>query len=98
MLKSIDIWKKLPGDRLVRYRCFEFLGEGGYCVQSADFFTLPVDDAQLRFSEKQFLELLIEEDPRTRCAIYPTLEQAIQAHERDFDLSEEARSTPALTP
>ncbi len=84
MLKAIDVWKRLPDGHVVRYRCFEILGGGGYCVQSADFFTLPIDDAQLKFFEKQFLELLIEEDPTERSAIYPTLEQAIEAHDRDF--------------
>jgi hypothetical protein len=84
MLKAIDVWKRLPNDRVVRYRCFEVLSGGGYCVQSADFFALPIDDAQLRFSDKQFLELLIEEAPMERSAVYPTLQQAIAAHERDF--------------
>ena len=84
MLKAIDVWKRLPNDRAVRYRCFEVLPAGGFCVQSADFFALPIGDAQLRFSEKQFLELLIEESPVDRCVVYPTLHEAIEAHERDF--------------
>lgn len=84
MLKAIDVWKRLPNGRVVRYRCFEVLGSGGYCVQSADFFAFPIDDAQLRFSEKQFLELLIEEAPMERCPVYPTLKEAIDAHEHDF--------------
>jgi hypothetical protein len=35
-------------------------------------------------SDRQFLELLIEEVPEARAETYPTLEEAIRMHDREF--------------
>ena len=46
MYKSIDIWKRLDGKTLVRYRCFEILASNRFCVQSSDHYRLPLDEPQ----------------------------------------------------
>jgi len=84
MYKSIDIWKRLDGKTLVRYRCFEILASNRFCVQSSDYYYLPFDEPQLSQSDRQFLELLIGEAPEARAETYPTLEEAIRMHDRDF--------------
>jgi hypothetical protein len=84
MYKSIDIWKRLDGKTLVRYRCFEILASNRFCVQSSDHYRLPLDEPQLAQADRQFLELLIEEAPEARAETYPTLEEAIRMHDRDF--------------
>jgi hypothetical protein len=83
LYRSVDVWKRTRAGRLVRYRCFELLPAGGFCVQSADFYDArpSVTRAQL---EQQFFELLSEEAPEVRSKPHPTLESAIQAHDIDF--------------
>jgi hypothetical protein len=84
LYRSIDVWRRLP-DSLARYRCFEVLPAKGYCVQSADFYR-PGQPAEVRVREleAQYLELLAEEAPERRSKPYPTLELAIEAHDREF--------------
>ena len=84
MYKSIDIWKRLDGKTLVRYRCFEILTSNRFCVQSSDYYYLPLDAPQLARSDRQFLELLIGEAPEVRTETYPTLEEAIRMHDLEF--------------
>jgi hypothetical protein len=45
---------------------------------------LPLNESQLAQSDRQFLELLIEEAPEARAETYPTLEEAISMHDREF--------------
>jgi len=68
----------------VRYRCFESLQSGQYCVQSADFYRLPLDKEQVSNLDSRFVELFIEQDPVKRAREYPTLKGAVAAHEKDF--------------
>ncbi len=84
MYKAIDVWKRKDGV-IVRFRCFEVMPSRGYCVQSADFYSIPLDREQIPRLEKQFLELLLEEAPEVRGGLFPTIEEAIAAHERDFE-------------
>jgi hypothetical protein len=53
-------------------------------VQSADFFTEPVDRAQIERSDEQFYELFCEEAPEKRSALSATLEEAIALHQVEF--------------
>jgi hypothetical protein len=85
MYKSIDIWKRIGEDQVVRYRCFQRLRDGLYCVQSADFYSLPLDEVQVKYLDNQFLEFLIEEEPDQRAEMHETLEEAILIHEKDFE-------------
>ena len=71
----------MPSGQLARYRCFEILSQGRYCVQSCDF----VSPDQRAFLDRQFVELLSEAAPDERAASYATLEEAIAAHDREFD-------------
>jgi hypothetical protein len=84
MYRSIDIWARREDGTVVRYRCFELLPDRTYCVQSADFFRLPLDDNQVRQLDRQFMELLLEEPPEIRAGAYSTIAEAIAAHDRDF--------------
>jgi hypothetical protein len=81
--RAIDVWRRLQNGA-IRYRCFEVLPSGRFCVQSADFFNLPVDKQRSDFSDRQFHELLIERAPDERTATFSTLEEAIAQHDRDF--------------
>jgi hypothetical protein len=83
LFRAIDVWQRRPSGQLVRYRCFQVLPDGGYCVQSADFH--PQDARQTQFLETQYLELLSELDPDERSKVHPSLEEAIEAHQTQFD-------------
>ncbi len=50
---------------------------------SADFY--PQDAQQTQFLEKQYLELLLEIAPGERSKVHPSLEEAIKAHQAEFD-------------
>jgi hypothetical protein len=84
LYRAIDIWRK-RGDSVIRYRCFHILKSNKYCVQSADFYESPVDGKQTEILEQQFIELLIEEEPDKRAHLYDSIEEAILAHDRDFE-------------
>jgi len=83
LYKAIDVWRRRPAGA-VCYRCFEVLPGGRFCVQSADFFSLPLDNQRRDFSIGQFQELLIEQAPDQRTATFSTLEEAIARHDQDF--------------
>jgi hypothetical protein len=84
LYKAIDVWKKVDSDTVVRYRCFESLNSGRFCVQSADFYRIPADADQVRNLSSQFVELLVEQDPAERSREYATLAEAITAHDKEF--------------
>ncbi|NEP63528.1 MAG: hypothetical protein F6K31_42635 [Symploca sp. SIO2G7] len=84
MFKSIDIWKRIDSETAICYRCFQRLTDGQFCVQSADYYHLPLEDTQVKALDRQFLELFIEESPEQRSSLYPTLEEAIAMYEFEF--------------
>lgn len=84
LYKAIDIWKRMGNGSVVRFRCFEILGENQFCVQSADFFHLPIDEKQMKYLDNHYIELFIEDAPDERSDTYPSLEEAIAAHEIIF--------------
>lgn len=84
LYREINVWKRLLDGRILRYRCFELLPSGGYCVQSADFCDAKSAGANQAYCDQQFAELLIEEAPENRSGVYPSLLEAIAAHDREF--------------
>ncbi len=84
MFKAIDIWKQIDGVTAVRYRCFQRLADGQFCVQSADYYHLPLNENQVKTLDRQFLELFTEEAPDQRSSLYRTLEEAIAQYELEF--------------
>ena len=84
LYRTIDVWKKVDRNAAIRYRCFESFQTKRYCVQSADFYRLPLDAKQAANLDSQFVQLFIEQEPSNRTAEYVTLEEAIAAHDKDF--------------
>jgi len=82
--KAIDVWSRKNKSTVVRYRCFQLLPDSGYAVQSADYYNAPLRDARPAEHEKQFLELFLEEDPKVRSPLFPTLVEAIRAFDQEF--------------
>ncbi len=84
MYKTIDVWKRIDDKSAVKYRCFQIAGENKYCVQNADFFHHPIDEKQLYASEKNCIELFIEDLPQKRTKMYSSLKEAIENHDIEF--------------
>jgi hypothetical protein len=84
-IRPFDIWRRKDTETLVRYRCFEHLETAGFCVQNADFYRAPVTDEYLWQLEKQYLELLLEEDPFSRSGSFASVEEAIEEHDASFE-------------
>lgn len=80
MYESIDVWKRVNDEKLIRYRCFRSLVENKYFVQSVDCYYPSFDADQARFFDKQFLELLNEDCPENRSDSYDSLEEAINKY------------------
>jgi hypothetical protein len=76
----------------VRYRCFQRLMDDQFCVQSADYYQLPLREEQIKMLDQQFLELFIEQPPDERSALYPTLIDAIAAY--DLEFADDLAATP----
>lgn len=81
---EVNVWKRIEENRLLRYRCFHILPDNKFCVQSADFYNLPLNDKQMRYLSEQFIQLLQEEDPTVRSGLFDSLEEAVASHDRDF--------------
>lgn len=84
LYKAIDVWKRLDDSTAVRFRCFESLRSGRFCVQSADFYRLPLHAAHVANLDRQFVELFVEQEPSNRNAEFTTLEEAILMHDKEF--------------
>lgn len=84
LYRSFDIWVQVDHQTIARYRCFEVLPSGKFCVQSKDFYRMPLDDERIRQLEIQFLELFFEVKPSDRSEMYDSVEEAILAHDESF--------------
>lgn len=83
--RSIDVWERISDRQAIRYRCFESLAENKYCVQSADYFYLPLDHVDIARQEAQRLDLFLEEFPDQRAELFDSIELAIANHKREFE-------------
>ncbi|MCA1364993.1 hypothetical protein I6F14_32480 [Bradyrhizobium sp. IC3069] len=84
MYRELSIWKRIDGERAAHFRCFEDLASHLFCVQSADYYALPVTVTARREFDRQFVELFIEVEPKKRSRWFATIEEAIAAHEEEF--------------
>lgn len=89
LYESIDVWMRGSSGELTRYRCFRVLPNSGCCVQSSDSFQST--KSELLQLDKQFIELLSEQEPDDRSGAFGTLEEAIAAFDRDFGNEERER-------
>ncbi|WP_137940370.1 hypothetical protein [Chitinivorax sp. B] len=84
LFQEVMIWRMVEEGAAVRYCCIRDLNTNKYGVQSADFFRLPLDEKQFRFFEKQFVELFIEIPIQERCGWFDSIQEAIDAHDKEF--------------
>ncbi len=83
LFRSVDVWER-RGDAVVRFRCFEVLGEGKFWVQSADFYRSETDSKTRAWLEKEFIEVLGESESES-IELFDSLEEAINNHKAGFD-------------
>jgi hypothetical protein len=84
LYQELTVWKRIDPGTAVRYRCLRNHATNKYSVQSADLYRLPPDQRQISTFEAQFVELFCESDPAERAGAFDSLEEAIEAHQRQF--------------
>lgn len=86
---EMKIWKRISEREAVRYAILHEPASNGYYLQSADFFRLPLDEAQMRAHDRQFVELFIETPIAERSQRFDSIEAAIAAASvaQDLDFS-----------
>lgn len=85
MYKEVNVWQRKNDGTLCCFRCFELIPDGGFCVQSADIHAPNYGTGKDQYFNQQFLELLQDEAPEIRSKLFPSLQEAIQAHIAEFD-------------
>ena len=83
--KALDVWYRKNEKTVVRYRCFQLLPDGGFSVQSADYYRAPFADSRAEKLDKQFLELVAEEAPEVRSQLFPTIDEPVQSFMQEFE-------------
>jgi hypothetical protein len=83
LFEQINVWHRIDDSESVCYRCFRLLPDGGYCVQSADFFRL--NDGKIKDFDQQQVELFLERSPDERSGLLPTLYEAIKRFQEEFE-------------
>lgn len=84
MFRAIDVWRRVDETHLIRFRCFQSLSTGRYCVQSADSYNLPISPGDCSALDRQFLELFAEQPPDERDETFESIAEAIARHKQDF--------------
>lgn len=82
LFEEIKIWEHKESGDAVCYRCLHVIPDGGYYVQSADFYS-PDNTAPFDF-EKQFVELFCQTLSDDLFATYPTIQMAIAEFKNEF--------------
>lgn len=80
------VWIKYDETTLVRFTCLKDIESETYAVQSTDYFREPITEQQFASFGRQFLELFMEESPGSRCSWFPTLSEAIEDHQKQFEI------------
>lgn len=79
LCRSIDVWERQE-DAVLRYRCFELLGESKYWVQSCDYYRVNDESSVRQMHERAFIELF-QDNSLADVDLFDSLEEAIE-HER----------------
>lgn len=73
------------GNDIIVYVCLERVGHESFSVHQAEFIPHAEVKRAMADIEATFLELFIDEDPGTRCEWFPSLQEAIEDHDRAFE-------------
>jgi hypothetical protein len=92
LFQEIRVFKRAGENRIIFFRCLKQISTGMFAVQSADFLSSPISTDQIVNSDLQFFELMFDQSPVERCTWHDSVDQAIAAHEADFQQQESDRS------
>jgi len=79
LFQEITVWERISDTLAIKYCGLHHFESQQYAIQSADYFHLPITQAQLLASQKQCVELLLDECPKVRCDWYHSVPAAILA-------------------
>ena len=83
--RQFDVWRRTQHGEARSYRCFQGLTDGLFYIQSCDAHR-PSEEKTQRQLAQQFVELFCEEEPCTRTAGLPSLEEALAAFDTEFGI------------
>jgi hypothetical protein len=84
LYREVIVWKRVSEKEITRYCCFERLPEGGYGVQSIDWYHLPLNEKNSKSLDNNFLGLMVEDTLINQTKLYTTVVEAIAAFEKNF--------------
>jgi hypothetical protein len=84
MFEKVDMWKRVGRSLAIRFQCVRRTSDGMYAVQNADYLRPGSFGADMQASDSRFAELFLDDDPSNRCDWFPSLSEAVSAHEKDF--------------
>ncbi len=79
LFQEVTVWERVSDTLAIKYCGLHHLESQQYAIQSADYFHLPVTHQPIMASQKQFVELMLDESPKARCDWYHSLPAAILA-------------------
>lgn len=84
MYKKHTVFRR-NGNDITVYVCLERVGGKKFAVHQAEF--IPYEEVKRAMADidANFLELFSEEDPDERCQWLPSLQEAIEDHDRAFE-------------
>lgn len=100
LFKSISVWHRVSSENAVLYECLENLGTGLFTVLVATVVRLPAEGRPpVTAPTPSFVERFIEHDdalaePDEQTQWFASLQEAIEAHRRDFDEDYFASAVP----
>ncbi len=83
--RCIEVWSRYDEDRVIIYRCLQNLSSKKYMVDRAEIIPTPVSRETLLDSAADQLEMFVEEIPENRLGQFASLDEAIEAHDVEFE-------------
>ncbi len=82
---QIEVWTRYDDGRVIIYRCLQNLGSQKYMVDRAEIVPTPVLRETLLEIAADQLEHFIEGAPEDRLSQFASLDEAIEAHDLEFE-------------
>lgn len=83
--RCVEVWSRYDEDRVIIYRCLQNLSTQKYMVDRSEIIPTPVPKESLLKIAVDQLEIFVEEIPENRLGQFNSLNEAINAHNVDFE-------------
>ena len=83
--RDVEVWSRYDEDRVIIYRCLQNLSSQKYMVDRAEVVPTPVSKVTVLEIASDQLENFTEEIPENRLGQFASLDEAIEAHDLEFE-------------